>query len=326
MKPSSTLREEIALYLGIGRSPTSHGEKWLSGIGGGLSIAALILIGMLALNWYGDVADSTPVPYVIASMAASAVLLFAVPHGALSQPWPLLAGHVSSAMVGVWCSLHIDHVVIAGGLATGAAITVMHYFRCMHPPGGATALSAVLSEQLVDQAGYGFVVFPVFIGAVSILLIAFLFNFAFRWRRYPAHLFYQMNPPPPPSSAVITPTLSQEDFFAAMEAHGSLVDVTAEGLTELLERAQQHAAAMTGALDRFEPGQFYSNGALGHAWSVREVVRIDGAPGAQKSMLHYRVIAGSDHPGSGACGIETFREWARFEVARSGNLWRKCGP
>ncbi|MFX8373896.1 HPP family protein, partial [Acinetobacter baumannii] len=78
------------------------------------------------------------------SMGASAVLLYAVPHGALSQPWAVLAGHAVSAVAGVAAARNISDPALAAAVAVGTAILAMHYLRAIHPPGGATALTAVV--------------------------------------------------------------------------------------------------------------------------------------------------------------------------------------
>jgi CBS domain-containing membrane protein len=91
---------------------------------------------------------------IVASMGASAVLLFAVPHAPLSQPWPLIGGHVVSALVGVICAKVILNAPLAAALAVSLAIGSMHYFRCIHPPGGVTALTAVIGGASVDSLDY----------------------------------------------------------------------------------------------------------------------------------------------------------------------------
>jgi CBS domain-containing membrane protein len=48
----------------------------------------------------------------------------------------------------------------------------MHYLRCMHPPGGATAITAVIDGESVHQLSYGFLIVPVFFNAIIILSIA----------------------------------------------------------------------------------------------------------------------------------------------------------
>ena len=125
---------------------------------------------------------------LVASMGASAVLLFAVPHGPLSQPWAVLGGHLVSAVVGVACTKVIAQPMLAAPVAVGLAIGTMHYLRCIHPPGGATALSAVVGGETVHQLGFHYVLTPVLLNATIILLVALLFNYPFPWRRYPLAL------------------------------------------------------------------------------------------------------------------------------------------
>lgn len=161
---------------------SSHLEKWLSALGGITSLSGILLISHTALGMQGAA-------MLVASMGASAVLLFAVPHGPLSQPWPVLGGHIISALVGVTCARFIHDPLLASALAVGLAIGTMHYLNCIHPPGGATALSAVAGGEVVQQLGYQYVLTPVALNAVTILLIAIVFNYPFHWRRYPLSLY-----------------------------------------------------------------------------------------------------------------------------------------
>lgn len=155
-----------------------HLERLLSGLGGLIGLAAVIQVSQAQLGLAGAAA-------LIASMGASAVLLFAVPHGPLSQPWPLLGGHLVSALVGVTCAQLLPGPLPAAPLAVGLAIAAMHYLRCIHPPGGATALSAVIGGDTVQQLGFQFVLTPVLVNAAIIFLVALVFNYPFAWRRYP---------------------------------------------------------------------------------------------------------------------------------------------
>jgi CBS-domain-containing membrane protein len=344
----------LASLFGVGPHVASHREKWLSGIGGGLAASLVVLIGLLATRWMDTPPHSSALPLAVASMAASAVLLFAMPHAPLSQPWPVLGGHLVSALTGVWCALQINSVVISAGVAVAAAITLMYYLRCLHPPGGATALSAVLGSPLIAEMGYRYVLFPVLSGVLTLLVFALLFNAAFAGRRYPAHLAFRQSSSTATAAPIAARTstartaavptdptvnaaeqraapppvhseqpLSQEDFFAAMATHGSFVDISAEGLTELLESARQHARQAAQPLGHLATGRFFSNGALGQAWSVREVVRIDAGDGVTPASLHFRVVAGASEAPSTTCSEDAFRAWARYEVVPVGHLWRK---
>ncbi|RYD24025.1 MAG: hypothetical protein EOP87_26260, partial [Verrucomicrobiaceae bacterium] len=175
---------------------------------------------------------------VIASMGASAVLLFAVPHGQLSQPWPVFAGHVLSALIGVTCAHFIRGPELAAAFAVCLSIGLMHHFKCIHPPGGATALTAVLGGSAIHDMGYHFVIYPVLLNCVLMIGIAVLFNVFFGWRRYPAFLSHKETPP---ALAPVTPT--HDEIVAALRSIDSFVDVNEDDLVKLSQILGRHAEA-----------------------------------------------------------------------------------
>jgi CBS-domain-containing membrane protein len=133
-------------------------------------------------------------------MGASAVLLFAVPEGPLSQPWAVVGGHLFSAVVGVLCAHLVVDPLLASAIAVGAAIGAMQVLRCVHPPGGATALSAVVGGPAVHALGMQYVLTPVLLNAAVIVAVAVAFNGLLGKRRYPAYLA-QRRPERSPHSA-----------------------------------------------------------------------------------------------------------------------------
>lgn len=155
-----------------------HVEKILSSVGGLLSLLGLLWVSNLSIGINHGV-------MLVASMGASSVLLFAMPHGALSQPWPLLGGHMLSAFIGVTCGLMTSDIFFGSALAVSLAIAGMYYLNCLHPPGGATALSAIIGGDAVHQLGYQYLLTPVLLNVLTILAIAIVFNYPFKWRRYP---------------------------------------------------------------------------------------------------------------------------------------------
>lgn len=221
--PSAARRLKFPVdWLGIELSAVSAREKFISLCGGFAAILFLILISERTLH----------LPHatgLIASMGASAVLLFAVPHGQLSQPWPVLGGHGLAAIIGVSCAKWIPGSALAGACAVGLTIAVMHQLRCIHPPGGATALTAVLGGPAVRELGFGFVFCPVFANCLVMLGTAVFFNSFFGWRRYPA----AWNRPPrlPP---VKRDEPSHEDVLAALRQLDSFVDISEADLVSLV--------------------------------------------------------------------------------------------
>ncbi len=178
---------------------------------------------------------------LIASMGASAVLLFGVPHGQLSQPWPVIAGHGFSALIGVACARLIPDPAVAACCAVGLAIGVMHQFKCIHPPGGATALTAVCGGAAVHRLGYGFVVYPVLVNSTIMVILAVLTNAAFPWRRYPAFLSRQARKG---SLAARSDDPTHEDIVKALQSLDSFMDVTEEDMLQLVRmlRTQKDTA------------------------------------------------------------------------------------
>lgn len=123
---------------------------------------------------------------MIGSFGASAVLVFGAILSPLAQPRNLVGGHLLSALVGVlcWKYLHM-HMWFAEAMAVSLAIAVMHLTRTLHPPGGATALIAVIGSTKVHELGFMFILFPVGLGVSILLVVAVLANNLSKTRRYP---------------------------------------------------------------------------------------------------------------------------------------------
>lgn len=130
--------------------------------------------------------EGTPLVMVIGSFGASAVLIFGAIKSPLAQPRNLLGGHVLSALVGV-TSYHLLHETLwlAAAIAVATAILLMHATKTLHPPGGATALIAVIGGEKIWGLGYLYVVVPVGLGSVIMLAVALLVNNLSKNRRYP---------------------------------------------------------------------------------------------------------------------------------------------
>jgi CBS domain-containing membrane protein len=223
----------IFKFLGIAQTPVSHAEKIVSALGGFVGIFCIFIISEWAVG-------SNAAAVLVASMGASAVLLFAVPHGPLSQPWSVFGGHIVSAIVGVSCAKFIPDVILAASVAVGAAIGLMYYLRCIHPPGGATAISAVIGGDAVHDLGYLYVITPVLLNVLLILLVAIVFNYAFSWRRYPAYL-HKLSTPASSQPQASVPHIAHEDFVYALSEIDSFIDIDERDLLRIYDLATQKA-------------------------------------------------------------------------------------
>ena len=159
-------------------APVSNRERLRSATGAFVGILLTGLLGSLALSF-----DPT-LPAMIAPMGASAVLLFAVPSSPLAQPWSILCGNLVSAFVGVTVALLVPDPFFASALAISLAIAAMMALRCLHPPSGAVALTAVLGGPAIHSLGYGFLLWPVAGNSLILLALALAYNNA-TGRAYP---------------------------------------------------------------------------------------------------------------------------------------------
>lgn len=126
---------------------------------------------------------------LIGSFGASAVLVYGAIKSPLAQPKNLVGGHLISSAVGVGCYFMLGTGWLAAALAVSLAIIAMIITDTVHPPGGATALIAVIGGSQVHQLGFWYTLAPAGLGALVLLLIALLVNNVPRDRRYPEHWF-----------------------------------------------------------------------------------------------------------------------------------------
>ena len=215
---------QVFKWLGVEIVEVTAKEKLVSTVGSALAIYLVFLITRQLL-------PTTSAFGVVASMGATAVLLFAVPHGQLSQPWPLIGGHFISSIIGVTCSQAISDRALATAIAVGVSIAMMHQLKCLHPPGGATAFTAVMGGDVIHELGFLYVFIPVGLNAVLMLLLSILINYPFPWRRYPAALVARKTTAG--SNAFSISDEEHQSFSEAIRSIDSFVDISEEDLVYL---------------------------------------------------------------------------------------------
>ena len=293
-------------FLGIEITPVSHAEKIISGIGGFAGIYAIFLVSNIFLP-IGSAA------LVVASMGASAVLLFAVPHGPLSQIWSVFGGHLVSAVIGVSCAMWIPDLFVASAVAVGLAIGVMYYIRAIHPPGGATALSAVVGGPDVHALGYQFVFTPILLNVMVILAVAVLFNAPFSWRRYPA--WFKKVPEKDPYDQI-----SHADLVYALSEVNSYVDISEQDLLRIYNLATSRSIGAEHLhISQIRLWHYYSDGAAGDDWTIRQLVDEDD----DGNNIIYKTIVGPAVRSSGHVTRKEFAAWAEYEVELVDEKWQR---
>jgi CBS domain-containing membrane protein len=149
-------------------------------------VGSFMGIGLIAL-FHGNILHSNDAVFLIGSFGASSVLVYGAIQSPLAQPRNLVGGHLISAFVGVTIyKLIPDPVWISAPLAVSFSIIFMQITKTLHPPGGATALLAVIGSEKIKALGYLYVLSPVFTGVTILLFVALIFNNVTSNRRYPA--------------------------------------------------------------------------------------------------------------------------------------------
>lgn len=151
-------------------APSSH-ELFIAFLGAFTGIAA-VAIPSIVYN----------MPMLVASFGASAVLVYGVPDVPLAQPRNVIGGHVISAVTGVVIYGLFGLTWWSAALATASGIVLMLVTRTAHPPGGATALVAVL-----NRASPIYILMPVALGAVMLVAVGLLINNLSPSRSYPRY-------------------------------------------------------------------------------------------------------------------------------------------
>jgi CBS domain-containing membrane protein len=166
-------------------------------------------------------------PWLVAPMGATAVLVFGVPGSPMAQPWPVIGGNALSTLVGIACARWVGPPALAVTVAVSGAIAVMFAARCLHPPGGASALLAALSG-VTDPA---FALFPVLANSVLLVLIGLAYH-RFTWRA----------PAPAQAAAAATAGKAEDaldaDLDRVIARHNQLLDIRRDDLKALLEDTQ----------------------------------------------------------------------------------------
>nr|WP_068892707.1 HPP family protein [Pedobacter panaciterrae] len=129
--------------------------------------------------------------YLIGSFGASSVLIYGIINSPLAQPRNLIGGHLISAIIGVTVAkIFPGEIWLACALAVSISIVAMQITKTLHPPGGATALIAVIGGEKIKALGYMYVLSPVLSGIMILFLVALVFN-NLRHRRYPTRSIFK---------------------------------------------------------------------------------------------------------------------------------------
>ncbi len=233
-------------------------------------------------------------PIIVASMGASAVILFIIPHSPLAQPWPFVGGQLVSAVIGVACADWFTDIALASACAVGGSIFAMLLLRCLHPPGAATAIVPVLAG--ASSLGYGFVLMPVGLNVAIMLVMAIVIN---RWL-----LRHEYPTVPDNQNTLVKPNqqsgISEQDLKLALGNMDTFMDVSPGDLRKLLSDAEarsfkRYKGAVTCAdiMVRDVPSVEYGT-EVEEAWDIMHKQKLKAMPVIDRARRVIGIITWND--------------------------------
>ena len=166
--------QRYTFYLGGDQPPVAMVERVRSGFGAFIGLM-LVLTTAKYLGELGGIDE-----WLMASLGASALLVFVLPGSPMAQPWAVIAGNTLSALVGICIAHLVGEPLIAMPLAASLSILGMFFLRCLHPPAAAVSLIVVLGHVLHFR--YAF--FPVMVDSILLVLAGAAYS-NLTGKRYP---------------------------------------------------------------------------------------------------------------------------------------------
>lgn len=232
---NSSSNKRFSLFAPILAGATMR-DRLLACIG---ALVGIALTGLVSGYLFGE---GPHLPLIVAPVGASAVLLFAVPASPLAQPWSIIGGNMISALMGVLATRIAHDPIVASGLAVALAIAAMSLTRCLHPPGGAAALTVVLGGPVVTGWGLLFPFVPVALNSCILVAIGIAFHKLSRhnYPHVPAAPVNLHQTQDLPSNLRVG--VSEQDIDVALERMQETFDIDRADLGRLLREIEMQAA------------------------------------------------------------------------------------
>ena len=168
------LLKRYSFYLGGDQPHVPWVERIRSVLGAFIGLMLVLTIS----KYLGEIGGLDE--WLMASLGASALLVFALPGSPMAQPWAVIAGNTLSALVGISVMHLVGEPLIAMPLAASLSILGMFVLRCLHPPAAAVSLIVVLGHVL----HYRYAFFPVMIDSLLLVVAGTVYS-NLTGKRYP---------------------------------------------------------------------------------------------------------------------------------------------
>ena len=122
--------------------------------------------------------------WLIFSFGSSTLIVLVFHDSEFAQPANIFFGHLLAIVIGILFNKFLGMSYLTLGLSVGTTVTLMMYFKIIHPPAAANPLIALFAD-----VSLSYIVFPVLVGSIVIIVLTLIINRYLLKRNYPVRWF-----------------------------------------------------------------------------------------------------------------------------------------
>ena len=141
---------------------------------------ASIIIGVLSFLSF----ETSTGFWLMFSFGSTSLIVLVFYDSEFAQPANVFFGHLLAIIIGIIFNEFFGISYLTLGLSVGTAVTLMMYFKIIHPPAAANPLIALFADVSLD-----YIFFPVIVGSIIIIILSLIINRYILKRNYPVRWF-----------------------------------------------------------------------------------------------------------------------------------------
>mgnify|MGYP003316801242 FL=1 len=141
---------------------------------------ASIIIGILSFLSF----ETSTGFWLMFSFGSSTLIVLVFHDSEFAQPKNIFFGHLLAIVIGILFNEFLGMSYLTLGLSVGTTVTLMMYFKIIHPPAAANPLIALFAD-----VSLSYIVFPVIVGSIVIIVLSIIINRYLLKRNYPVKWF-----------------------------------------------------------------------------------------------------------------------------------------
>ncbi|MFT4992288.1 MAG: CBS domain-containing membrane protein [Polaromonas sp.] len=217
------MKQKLFPYFGQDQTNVSQQERYRAA--GGAFVG--LFFTMLAGRYLGGLASLSD--WTMASLGASALLVFVLPSSPMAQPWAVIGGNLMAAVIGIVCVNLFDKPMLTAPVAVGLSILCMFVLRCLHPPAAAVAMITSLGS----ISGFQYALFPVLTDSLVLVVVGVIYN-NLTGKPYP----YFWRPIPIADQVAAS---HSKDIDAVLSRYNQVIDINRADLAGLIGQVELRA-------------------------------------------------------------------------------------